>query len=589
MAKPFKYWYSVKISIIRMLQCIILFSFLISCSKKNSNEPADPPGIPPVDTIITPGVDPATASTIGFFLDDWQTRTFTAPSYIGEAIPATASTTVTVDATSIITKIPLSVFGQNAVWWMGPVANETKFTDPITKLHPHIIRFPGGSTSDVYFWNAPQGVSPADVPAQLTDEFGAKKDPSYIYGKSNFNWQCNLDNYYAMLQQTGNKGIITVNYGYARYGTGSDPVAAAAHLAADWVRYDNGRTQLWEIGNENFGSWEWGYRIDQSLNKDGQPEFITGALYAQHFKVFADSMRSAAAEIGKTIYIGTVVFDNPATESWQTNTVKTWNEGVFTGTKNDADFYVAHNYFTPYNENSNSFVVFSSALSVPQTMMNYLKQALQNNGASIKPIVMDEWNMWARDSKQQVSNSSGVFSVLVLGEAIKNKYGMAARWDLLNGWDNGNDHGLFSAGDEPGVSKWTPRPSFYYMYFFQKMMGDRLVNSTATGDNIKCYASTYTSGQVSVTLVNTSGSPENAEIKMKNFYPGNRFYWYSLEGSNDNGEFSRKVLVNGSGPAQDAGGPADYATLKARSALSVNGIRVTVPPRGMVVIAVDKK
>ena len=84
-----------------------------------------------------------------------------------------------------------------------------------------------------------------------------------------------------------------------------------AHLAADWVRYDNGRTKLWEIGNENFGSWEWGYRIDPALNKDGQPEFVTGALYAQHFKVFADSMRKAAADVGSTIYIGAVVYDNP--------------------------------------------------------------------------------------------------------------------------------------------------------------------------------------------------------------------------------------------------------------------------------------
>ena len=48
---------------------------------------------------------------------------------------------------------------------MGPVANEPKFIDPVTKLHPHIIRFPGGSTSDVYFWNAQQGATPADAPA----------------------------------------------------------------------------------------------------------------------------------------------------------------------------------------------------------------------------------------------------------------------------------------------------------------------------------------------------------------------------------------------------------------------------------------
>jgi aspartate 1-decarboxylase len=562
---------------------------VIGCKKSNSEPDPNPP-TPPTDTTIVPGVDPAIANTIGFFLDDWQPKTFTAPSYTGESVPATATTTVNVDATSIITKIPLSEFGQNAVWWMGPVAGEQKFIDPITKLHPHIIRFPGGSTSDVYFWNAEQGVRPTDVPAMINDENAVKKDPSYIYGKSNYNWQCNLDNYYTMLQQTNNKGIITVNYGYARYGTSADPVAAAAHLAADWVRYDNGRTKFWEIGNENFGSWEWGYRIDPAFNKDGQPEYVTGALYAQHFKVFADSMRKAATEIGATIYIGAVVYDNPAIESWQTNTTKTWNNGVMSGVKNTADFYVVHNYFTPYNENSTASVIFSSALSIPLTQMNFLTQALQNNVASIKPIVMDEWNMWARDSKQQVSNASGVFAVLVLGESIKSKYGMTARWDLLNGWDNGNDHGLFSPGDEPGIPKWNPRPSFYYMYFFQKMLGDRLVNSTVTGsNNIKAYASTYTSGQINVTLINTSGTSQNVEIKMKNFYSGNRFYWYSLEGGADNGEFSRKVLVNGSGPSLEAGGPADYATLKTRSALTVSGLKFTVPPRGMIVMAVDKK
>ena len=578
---------------------IVLFRYLIiilliaagGCKKSKTIEPPSPqPPVIPGDTVIVPGVDPAIANTIGFFLDDWQPKNFTAPSYVESSVVSSAENTVTVDATSIITKIPLSEFGQNAVWWMGPIANEAKFIDPITKLHPHIIRFPGGSTSDVYFWNAQEGATPSDAPAMIADESGVKKNPSYIYGKSNLNWQCNLDNYYSMLQQTNNKGIITVNYGYARYGTGTDPVAAAAHLAADWVRYDNGRTKLWEIGNENFGSWEWGYRIDPALNKDGQPEFVTGALYAQHFKVFADSMRKAAMEVGSTIHIGAVVFDNPATESWLSNTTRSWNTGVMWGVKNTADFYVVHNYFTPYNENSNASAIFSSALSVPSTQMDFLTQALQANGATIKPIVMDEWNMWAKDSKQQVSNASGVFAILVLGESIKNKYGMAARWDLLNGWNNGDDHGLFSPGDEPGISKWSPRPSFYYMYFFQKMLGDRLVNSSVPGNtNIKAYASTYSSGELNVTLVNTSSSPLNIEVKMKNFYSGKRFYWYNLEGSNDNGEFSRKVLVNGSGPAFDAGGPADYATLKARSALTANGIKVTVPARGAVIMAVDKK
>ena len=95
---------------------------------------------------------------------------------------------------------------------------------------------------------------------------------------NNDSWTCSVDKYYQMLQQTGNEGMITINYGYARYGTSANPVAAAAHLAADWVRYDNGRTKYWEIGNENHGTWEAGYRIDLSQNKDGQPEIINGTV-----------------------------------------------------------------------------------------------------------------------------------------------------------------------------------------------------------------------------------------------------------------------------------------------------------------------
>ncbi|HRN57159.1 MAG TPA: alpha-L-arabinofuranosidase, partial [Agriterribacter sp.] len=408
-------------------------------------------------------------------------------------------------------------------------------------------------------------------------------------GKINTNWSASLNNYYAMLQQSGNRGMITVNYGYARYGTSEDPVAAAAHLAADWVRYDNGRTQYWEIGNENYGDWEWGYRIDLTKNKDGQPEYLTGKLYAQHFKVFADSMQKAAAENGKKIYIGATLYESP-TEAWQTNTVKTWNSSMLPELDDKHNFYVVHNYFTPYNSNSNAAVVLNAAYTVPAQMMDFLLQTLQTAGAPVKPFALTEWNMWASGSRQQVSNSSHIFALLIMGEALKNKYGMAARWDLLNGWSNGDDHGLFSDGNEPGIPKWTPRPSFYYMYFFQKMLGDRLVpvsvkNTTA----IVSYASTYSSGQVNITLINTSAAPVTAEVKINNFNAGNRFYWYSLEGGNDNGEFSGKVLVNGSGPEAEAGGPANYAALKAYSATTSNGIKITVPPLGAVCMVADKK
>src|SRR5690606_22506885 len=211
---------------------------------------------------------------------------------------------ITIDASAIITKVPRGIAGNNSNLWMTQIVTENALMNHINQLKPHIIRFPGGSISDIFFWNAEKNSPPADAPAQLVKADGSKEAAGYWYGKNNESWTFSVNNYYQLLQTTGNTGMITINYGYARYGTSADPVAAAAHLAADWVRFDNGRTKYWEIGNENFGDWEAGYRIDPALNKDGQPEYSSGQLYGKHFKVFADSMRKAAQEVGTAIKIG---------------------------------------------------------------------------------------------------------------------------------------------------------------------------------------------------------------------------------------------------------------------------------------------
>jgi alpha-L-arabinofuranosidase len=563
--------------------------FFIACKKSNSGTQNPPPG-PDTTIVINPAIDPPVAGTIGFFLNDWQPKTFAAPSYIDTAIPSSAAYTVTVDRSSIITKVPRSLFGNNSNIWMSQMVTEPDLINHITNVHPHIIRFPGGSISDIFFWNAMPNVAPADAPDQLVNANGTSAPAGYWFGKNSANWTLSVDNYYNMLQQTGNKGIITINYGYARYGKSSNPVSVAAHLAADWVRYDNGRTQYWEIGNENFGDWEAGYRINLATNQDGQPEYLSGQLYGQHFNVFADSMKKAATDLGKTIYIGAVMVEAQP-QSWETNTRKTWNTGLLSQVNGKADFYVVHNYFTPYNTNSNATEVLSSALTETSKMMNFVKQSWQANNTTIKPVALDEWNIFAVGSKQMVSHINGMHAVLLLGELLKSQYGLSARWDLANAWDNGNDHGMFNNGDETdGVPKWNPRPAFYHMYFFQKFLGDRMVTSSISNTTeIETYASSFTSGEVGVTLVNKSASFMSVEIKVQNFRKGSRYYWYTLTGGNDNGEFSRKVFVNGKGSVYASGGPANYTTLNAFSAMTANGIRVMIPGRSVVCLAIDKQ
>ena len=567
---------------------LFLVSGHLSACKKTAHENPAPPTPPSQDTTVVTPKDPETAGTIGFFMNEWRPVTFTAPEFTEGAVSSSANVMVDVDASTIVTKIPRTLFGNNANLWMGQFVTEPALMNHISNLHPKIIRFPGGSISDVFFWNAANRQKLIDAPDSLTQANGKNIAGGYWYGKNNDSWTCSVDNYYNMLQQTGNEGMITINYGYARYGTSADPVAVAAHLAADWVRYDNGKTKYWEIGNENNGDWEAGYRIDVSVNKDGQPEIITGELYGKHVKVFTDSMKKAAQEIGKTIYIGAQLIEHQP-ESWETSTTKNWNAGVLPQLVNAADFYIVHNYYTPYNTNSTAIDILNSASSATQKMSDYLSQSITSAGALIKPYALTEYNIFATGSQQMVSHTAGMHAVMVLNELMRNKFGEASRWDLANGWDNGNDHGLFNNGDEPGAAKWNPRPAFYYLYYLQKTIGDRFINSTVTGSaDVVSYASTYSSGQVQVTLVNKSTTAKDVQLSFKNFYPANRFYWYTLEGGDSGAEFSRKVLVNGQGPTGVSGGPGNYTSLKAYSATVRNGVKVSVPARGVVYVVVDK-
>jgi hypothetical protein len=541
------------------------------------------------DSVYAP-VDVSSPSSIGFFGDGWQGRSFAVASSAAGTTPAGAITdTLTIDANKVLVKVPAYVFGNNSNLWSTQMVDQASLMGYIKDLAPRIIRAPAGSASDIYFWND-TSAAPADAPDSLPDASGKFAASGYWYGGNTASWTLSLGNYYSMLSQTGSTGIITVNYGYARYGTSANPVAAAAHLAADWVRYDNGRTKFWEIGNETYGNWEAGYQIDVTKNKDGQPAIITGALYGQHVKVFADSMRAAAQQVGATIYIGATLYQQAPT-SGDNASVQTWNQGVLAQSGNTPDFYIVHDYFTPYKTNSAAADILSTATAVPAAVMSYVKQQVSAAGLAMKPVALTEWNIQATGSSQDVSYIAGIHAANALGAIIKNQFGEASRWDLANGWNGGDDQGLFNAGDEPGAPKWNPRPAFYYLYYFQHFMGDRMVADTlnAINGDLTTYSSTFSSGQVGTIIVNSGTYNHNVAINFKHWPTGANYYWYTLTGGTDNGNFSGQVYVNGVGPSTATGGPLTYASLPAYKGSLSGTIKLAVPAHSVVYLAADKK
>jgi len=517
----------------------------------------------------------------GFFLEGWKAKTITSPSYTD--VPQTTdavTVSLTVDFADTLTKISPYLFGDNANLWTGQMSGNIGLMKHIADRHIGVLRGPAGSISDVFFWNATKAATVLDsVPATLV---GSTSTDWPWYGHLpktwDNSWTMDIDSFYSILGHVDATGIITVNYGYARYGTSKYPVRKAAHLAAEWVRYDKGRSKFWEVGNEVYGSWEAGYQINTSQNRDGQPSVVTGTLYGQHCSVFIDSMKAAAAEIGVDIKIGVVM-----AEASSTNSV--WDKQVATEVGDKADFYVVHSYFTNYNENSTVATILASA-SKAGSYKDYVWQQAELAGKSDLPVALTEYNIFAIGSKQQVSHINGMHAVLMTGEAMKEGYGLACRWDLANGYNNGDDMGMFSY-DEPYVTDYTPHPAFYHLYYLQRLTGDVLLNSSQVGGSgVVIIPTAFSSGQMGAAIVNKTSYDKVVRLNIKNFKFGDRYYTYTLTGTTGE-NFSRKVYVNGTSTSGVTGGPDDYETITALSGTINDEIRIELPAYSSTFILVE--
>ena len=132
---------------------------------------------------------------------------------------------ISVNASQATRVLTNTVFGLNMAAW------DAHLDSPETLMHvadtgTEILRFPGGSIADVYDWQTGRNVT------------------------NNQTSPASFDAFARVATGTGAEAIITVNYG-----SGTPEEAAA------WVRYSNVTkgygSESWEIGNENYGSWEY--------------------------------------------------------------------------------------------------------------------------------------------------------------------------------------------------------------------------------------------------------------------------------------------------------------------------------------------
>jgi hypothetical protein len=519
------------------------------------------------------------------FLDDFKLKKAEIPQAVNATKPGEPASVIVTIQGDTLGKISKYVFGNSIAAWAGAHDN-TELINGIKLLAPTLIRFPGGSWSNGYFWNKR---IPSDVPDEIYD--GTTYNSSTNTAQKNKftghcgseGWVTTTDQYYALRRKTNvHQGLITINYGYARYGTSKDPVAQAAHLAADWVRYDKGTTKFWEIGNENGGPWEYGWMIDTALNKDGQPQFISGELYGKHFKVFVDSMKNAAREIGATIYIGGQILASEPSPGYMWYFVdKSWNEGFLKEAGNSADFYVIHNYFST---STNVKEILSYAQTEPKKNMDFIRQDILNKKGYLKPVALTEYNMGSGSTTRAVSYINGMQAVVLVSELIKNNFGLGARWLLISG-----EATMFYGGSDVNYLH-HPHAEFYYLTYLQKFYGDHAISAASSDPDILCYTSRYSSGETGVIIVNKGAVRQIISIDTKTIKVGEHYYIYSFSGGIDHGDFSPYVYINGHSPSAKQWGPFDeLPDIPAESYPIENEIKFISPARSVQMIMIESE
>lgn len=526
------------------------------------------------------------------FLLDWEHRNVQIPpSAPAEQPEETATVTVTFESSDTLGRVSKYIFGNATAAWLGNIGTDPVLLDRLQTLAPALIRYPGGSWADVFFWNTCRDSDLPYIPDNLIDGINGQEYPFYPNHGADCggNWRQTWDNYMDMRWDVDTQGLISVNYGYARYGTAEDPAAEAAHLAAEWVREDDGRTLFWEVGNENFGPWEAGWQIDIALNRDGQPEIISGALYGRHFRVFADSMRKAADEIGVEIYIGAVIHHYDASNDNWNPPNKTWNEGVIREVGDAADFWVIHRYFG--SSSTNPRVFLNAGAEGPRQMIEFIHQDIQDKGGVIKPVAITEWNV--EDEPSQVVKPSiinGMQAVLVSCESMKHNYGMTCRWLIAN-WEG---DGMFYKGDDASVPQWNPRPAFFYLTFLQRYFGDRVIAASTDHEDVRAYASTFASGQAGLVIVNMGTDDHVVQLRSESFGVGERYYVYSFTGKiigEENPDFPLGVNINGNGPdpAENTWGPVeDLESIEAFAYPIRDSMRFLSPARSVQFVLIEE-
>jgi len=461
--------------------------------------------------------------------------------------------TVSVNASQVVRAVNTQLLGVNVAWYDSNL-NTSQTQQMVQTAGLTMFRFPGGSSSDDFHFNATPTYSGEGTDGSMASFIASVNGVGLAtidYGSGS---PQEAAAFLAYLEApVGNTTAIgngqewndststwqTVNWQTAGYWAS---LRAAAPLAQDdglnFLRLDHPapfNVQYWEVGNEEYGSWE----IDHHTAQHDPATYIS----------FAKQFATYAAAIDPNISIGLDV-GSPGSDfnNWTAAILQqSVSQGFMPGFLSD------HNYVQAPGSESDSNLLLDTTTgttsdpSDPGDPYNWavrsadyeslLTQYLGAAGRNVQLMATEFNSVYSNPGKQTTSLVNGLWLADSLGALLDTPYNAADVWDLRNsyesggndssslyGWRQDGDYGLIGSpdGSPPASGTYVPYPTYFAEQLASKIVqaGGNVVQAASSDPNLTAYAVVEPNGHLDLLVVNKSAtSALTGQFQIANFQP----------------------------------------------------------------------
>ncbi|MHC5067450.1 MAG: hypothetical protein ACYTF0_02555 [Planctomycetota bacterium] len=421
---------------------------------------------------------------------------------VAAAVATASAATVTVDPETTLRSVDdRMLLGVNAALWDAELVDgsliRSRSAGLLAAAGMDLVRIPGGSWSDAYFWNG-NGVR------QTTTGLTGKLDRSKYVDQA---WEVDysavtpgfagywgfpksadeapptwhgigVEPMHEFAVESGGTALVTVNVGTGR-----------AVDAAEWVRWANQvqgyDVAYWEIGNEAEGKWAPGH-----LKADGT--VLTAEDYAARFAEFATAMKA----VDPLIKICGPVCGEVG---------RHFIEPLIEHAGDHVDVIAYHEYYAKGKFTREELFAELDHVGDDADEIRGLIAKHQPERVDDIEIILTEFHSMLHQDERSTSLDTGLWLTAALAEMKVAGIDAALLWDLFaTEPTQGGGHGLLSV--DPQTGGVIPRSAYWSFYIHDQLLGDGLLATTSDSAQLRAYAAPAADGGVRLLLVNTSDS-----------------------------------------------------------------------------------